>query len=67
MMYQKLFDDFVKNSKNNKVVIYGAGIYSFSIIVHNDLSKINIVGVVDKKFENQINQKFFNIPAGANP
>lgn len=48
---QKQIDKLAKKYKNKKVVIYGAGIY-FQIIKNNfDISKLNIIGIADKKFE----------------
>ena len=51
---QKQIDKLAKKFKNKKVVIYGAGIY-FQIIKNNfDISKLNIIGIADKKFEYDI-------------
>ena len=48
---QKQIDKLAKKFKNKKIVIYGAGEY-FRILKENfDLSKLNIVGIADKKFE----------------
>ena len=48
---QKQIDRLAKKYKNKKIVIYGCGEY-FRIIYDNfDLSKLNIVGICDKKFE----------------
>ena len=63
MQLQDIFDNFKKNNKNDRVVIYGAGTYSFRIFALNNLAGINFVGVVDRKYQNKKNNKFFNIPA----
>lgn len=48
---QKQIDKLAKKYKNKRLVIYGAGIY-FQLLMNNfDLSKLNIVGIADKKFE----------------
>ena len=48
---QKQINKLAKKYKNKKIVIYGAGEY-FRILKENyDLSKLNIVGIADKKFE----------------
>ena len=47
---QKQINRLVKKYKNKKIVIYGAGEY-FNILNENyDLSKLNIVGIADRKF-----------------
>ena len=48
---QKQINKLARKYKNKKIVIYGAGEY-FRILKENyDLSKLNIVGIADKKFE----------------
>ncbi len=48
---QKQINKLAKKYKNKKIVIYGAGEY-YQILQNNfDLSKLNIVGISDKKFE----------------
>ena len=48
---QKQIDKLAKKYKDKKIVIYGAGEY-FNILQKNyDLSKLNIVAISDKKFE----------------
>ena len=49
---QRQINKLARKYKNKKVVIYGAGEY-FQILKNNfDLSKLNVVGIADKKFEN---------------
>lgn len=48
---QKYLDKLAKKLKNKKIIIYGAGLVSNLIYNNYDLSKLNIVGVADKKFE----------------
>lgn len=48
---QRQLNRLARKCKNKRVVIYGAGEY-FKILKDNfDLSKLNIVGIADKKFE----------------
>ena len=48
---QRQINKLARKYKNKKIVIYGAGEY-FQILKNNfDLSKLNIVGIADKKFE----------------
>ena len=48
---QRQINKLARKYKNKKIVIYGAGEY-FQILKNNfDLSKLNIVGISDKKFE----------------
>ena len=56
---QKRIDKLAKKLKNRKVVIYGAGEFSTDIFGNYDLSKLNIVAIADKKFENN-DEKFFS-------
>lgn len=48
---QKQINKLARKYKNKKIIIYGAGEY-YQILQNNyDLSKLNIVGISDKKFE----------------
>lgn len=48
---QKQINKLAKKYKNKRIVLYGAGEY-FKILSENyDLSRLNIVGICDKKFE----------------
>ena len=48
---QRQINKLARKYKNKKIVIYGAGEY-FQILKNNfDLSKLNIVGIADKKLE----------------
>ncbi len=54
---QKQIDKLAKKYAGKNIVIYGAGIY-FQILKNNfDLSKLNIVALADKKFENSEDYK----------
>lgn len=48
--FQKRIDNLSKKYKDKKIILYGAGLF-FNVINKNyDLSKLNIVGLVDLKF-----------------
>ncbi|MFA6988610.1 MAG: hypothetical protein WC197_00940 [Candidatus Gastranaerophilaceae bacterium] len=48
---QKYINKLVRKYKNKKVLIYGAGLF-FEVLRENfDLSKLNIVAISDKSFE----------------
>ena len=49
--FDKTLPKLVKKLKNKKVVLYGAGLYLKTILKYFDLSKLDIIGVSDKKFE----------------
>lgn len=48
---QNQINKLARKYKNKRIVIYGAGIYFQTIMNNFDLSKLNIVGIADKKFE----------------
>ena len=58
-------DKLSQKYKNKKVVLYGAGQYFKFIKQNYDLSRLNIIAVSDKKFEN-IKTPVFDEDAGYN-
>lgn len=54
-LYQHKFDKtlpkLIKKLKNKKVVFYGAGAYLKLIQKYFDISKLNVIGIADKKYE----------------
>lgn len=48
---QEYLNKLAKKLKGKKVILYGAGIISEVINEHYDLSKFNIIGIADKRFE----------------
>ena len=59
---QEKINKLAKRYKNKKVALYGAGQFAQCIFQNCDLSKLNIIAIADKRFEN-INQKhnFFGL------
>jgi hypothetical protein len=56
---QKQINKLAKKYINKKILVYGAGVF-FDVIQENfDLSKLNIVAVSDKKFQQQTEYKGF--------
>lgn len=58
---QEKINKLAKKYKNKRVVLYGAGQFSHCIFENYDLSKLNIVAVADKKFEENANHEFYNL------
>lgn len=58
---QEKIDKLAKKYKNKRIVLYGAGQFSQCIFENYDLSKLNIVGVADKIFEDDKTHKFYNL------
>ena len=58
---QEKIDKLIKKYKNKKVVIYGAGQFSQVLFKTFDFSELNIVGIADKRFEQDRVHKFFNL------
>jgi len=55
--FQKNIDKLVKKYKNKKILIYGAGKFFTDIAENCNLSKLNIIGISDKKFhKSEINE-----------
>lgn len=50
-----------KRYKNRKIALYGAGQYATILFENYDLSKLNIVAVADKKFEDVEKRNFFGL------
>lgn len=49
---QDKIDKIAEEHKGKKILVYGAGFFSEKVFKEYDLSKLNIVGISDKKFEN---------------
>lgn len=58
---QKYIDKLARKFKNKKILLYGAGLTAKVLFENYDLSKLNIVGISDKKFENSEGKYFYNI------
>jgi len=57
--FERYFKSLNKKLKNKKVMIYGTGIFFKILYEYFDFSKINIIGVVDKKYKNINEDKEF--------
>ena len=58
---QKKINKLAKMYKNRKIVLYGAGQYADTLFKYFDLSKLNIVAICDKKFEDESKRDFYNL------
>jgi hypothetical protein len=50
--FQKRIDKLAKKYADKKVMIYGAGMGFVAVKENYDLSKLNIIGIADMKFDN---------------
>lgn len=62
--FQKRIDNLAKKYKGKKIVFYGAGLFSDVICENFDISKLNIIGVSDLKYEkmNEITENYKSFP-----
>lgn len=51
--FQKRIDKLAKKYANQKIMIYGSGMGFVTVKENYDLSKLNIIGIADKKFDNE--------------
>lgn len=58
---QEKINKLAKIYKNRKIVLYGAGQYAQILFQYYDLSKLNIVAVCDKKFDDESKRDFHNL------
>lgn len=56
---QKLIDKIASQYENKKVVLYGAGLFAGDLFRNYDFSKLNIIGVADKKFQDNYEGDFY--------
>jgi len=51
--FKKVLNNFIQEIGTQKVLIYGAGLLFKTAVENYDFSKLNIVGISDKKFEEE--------------
>ncbi len=56
---QKQIDTLAKKFANKRIIIYGAGLYTQELFKICNLTKLNIIAVCDKKFNDNKEEKFF--------
>lgn len=56
---QKQIDKIAKQFKGKKIVLYGAGFMASDLIRNYDLSKLDIIGVADIKFQDDSEGEFY--------
>ena len=54
-------DKLARRYKNKRVALYGAGQFADILFENYDLSKLNIVAIADKKFEDEKERNFHNL------
>lgn len=55
---EKSIKNQIQKHKNKKVLLYGAGSYSQYIFENFDLSGLNVVGIVDRQYEENSEKLF---------
>ncbi len=58
---QEKINKLAKKYKDKRIVLYGAGQFAQAVFNKYDLSKLNIVAVADKRFEQDIPHEFFGL------
>lgn len=56
---QKIIDKFAKKYEGKRIVLYGAGLFAGDLIRNYDFSKLNIIGVADKTFQENNDGDFY--------
>lgn len=56
---QKQINKLAKKYKNQKIIVYGAGLMSRILFQNFDLSCLNIVGIADSKYTNNSTESFW--------
>ena len=59
---QKLIDKIAKMYKDKKIVLYGAGYFASELLRNYDFSNLNIIGVADLKFQDDVEGDFYGYP-----
>jgi len=59
---QKIIDKIAKDYKNKKIVLYGAGFFANDLLKNYDFSKLNIIAVADKNFQDTLEGDYFGYP-----
>jgi len=58
---QENINELADKYKNKRIVLYGAGQYATTLLENYDLSKLNIIAIADKKFEQESCENFYNL------
>lgn len=56
---QKKIDKFSQKYKDKKVMLYGAGLFAGELLRNYDFSALNIIGIADKKFQDNFEGDFY--------
>jgi hypothetical protein len=56
---QKLIDKIANQYKDKKIILYGAGLFAGDLLRNYDISKLNIIGVADIKFQDNYEGDFY--------
>lgn len=58
---EKYIKKLAKKLKNKKILLYGAGLTAKVLFENYDFSELNIVGIMDKKFEKNREESYYGI------
>lgn len=56
---QNVIDKFAKTYENNKIVLFGADLFTGDLFRNYDLSALNIIGIADESFKNNQNGDYY--------
>ncbi|MCQ2740304.1 MAG: hypothetical protein MJ237_08810 [bacterium] len=56
---QKQIDKMSKKYNRRNIVLYGAGLYTLTLLSNFDFSGLNIIGIADKRFDNEYKESEF--------
>lgn len=56
---QKVIDETAEKYKDKKIVLYGADLFAGDLFRNYDISKLNILGVADKTFQNHCEGDYY--------
>lgn len=57
---QKVIDKAAEKYEGKKIILYGAGLFAGELLRNYDLSKLNIIGVADIKFQDHYEVDYYN-------
>ena len=58
---QEKIDEFAHKHEGQKIILFGAGDYTRYVFKNYDISKLNIIAISDKRFEQDRQHEFYNL------
>lgn len=56
---QKVIDKVAKQYEGKSIILYGAGLFAGDLLRNYDVSKLNIIGVADLRFQNNYEGDYY--------